>query len=126
MTYSNILATRLKESQELEEKRKKTAAEKSKAQNASLSSSTRSLPTRRAKGKKRVAEDDDQDENQEVKAEDHVQPSTTLTQPPLITVPLREYQLQGVQWSACLSMGNIFLLTDGINPVKCLPCMKMA
>lgn len=119
MTYSNILATRLKESQGLEEKRRMMEIEKSKAENASLISSTRSLRTRRpeGKGKKRVAEDDDQDENKSVKAGDGVQSSTTLTQPPLITVPLREYQLQGVQWSGCLSMSDI-LFADRLNPVS--------
>lgn len=98
MTYSNILATRLKESQELEERRK-MAAEKLKSQHASPSASTRSAPTRQAKGrgKKRAAEED-LDEG--TKSEDDAQSSTTLTQPPFITVPLREYQLQGVQWSA--------------------------
>jgi hypothetical protein len=106
MTYSSILATRLKESQELEEKRRKKAAEEPKAQDASASSSLMpSLPTRplRGRGRKRAAEDDmDEDEghNKRPDPEHNAQPSTTLTQPPFITVPLREYQLQGVQWSS--------------------------
>lgn len=103
MTYSNILATRLAESQKVEEKRRQVAAEKVKANNASVSSSARSSATRKGKGKKRAAEDDD-DSDAEVDsllatASETAESSTTLKQPPLITVPLREYQLHGVQWS---------------------------
>lgn len=106
MTYSNILATRLAESQKVEEKRRQAAAEKAKANNASVSSSARSSAARKGKGKKRVAEDED-DSDAEVASlladtSENAESSTTLKQPPLITVPLREYQLHGVQWSEFL------------------------
>jgi len=121
MTYSDILATRLKESQDLEEKRRKTAAEKLEATNASRPAPSRSSRARnpKAKGKKRAAEDDfDEDQGGEKRAKTggDAGPSTTLTQPPFITVPLREYQLQGVQWSAYFNVSGIFSSTNGIIP----------
>lgn len=80
MTYSSILATRLEESQKLEEKKRRERKEPAKQINASATG---------RRGKKRGVDEEEENESA----------STSLAQPPYITVPLREYQLQGVQWS---------------------------
>lgn len=106
MTYSSILASRLEESQKLEEKKRRdqaAARAKAAALNDASSPSSSRPSTPLKKGRKRPAErdpSDDEDESNEPKpAGNPPENATSLAQPPYITVPLREYQLQGVRWS---------------------------
>ena len=103
-TYSTILAQRLKESQ-IHEQNRRNAATKSTSQPSSSKSKPKAPASPVRKGKKRAAEVEDPEEEPDAKrakvqdTDEPTDPSTTLEQPPFITMPLREYQLHGVQWS---------------------------